>query len=129
MTSIENLNKKLGIILLIWSVASIIVGVALFFFSFVPLLQGIGLESMLWGLINLVLAFKLLKQKEHTLEKTKRELFLSIGLDFIYPIIGLPLIFLGQDAYLVGNGYGIILQGAFLLVLDLTYLRRFRLIS
>jgi len=129
LTSIENLNKKLGIILLIWSVASIIVGVALFFFSFVPLLQGIGLESMLWGLINLVLAFKLLKQKEHTLEKTKRELFLSIGLDFIYPIIGLPLIFLGQDAYLVGNGYGIILQGAFLLVLDLTYLRRFRLIS
>ena len=115
--------------MLIWSVASIIVGIALFFFSFDPLLQGIGLEAMLWGLINLILAFKLLKQKEHTLEKTRRELFVSIGLDFIYPIIGLPLIFLGQDAYLVGNGYGIILQGAFLLILDLAYLRRFNQFS
>lgn len=129
MTSIENLNKKLGNTLLIWSVVSIIVGIALYFFSFVPLLQGIGFEAMLWGLINLVIAFKLLKRKEHALEKIRRELFVSIGLDFIYPIIGLPLIFLGQDAYLVGNGYGIILQGVFLLVLDLAYLRRFNQLS
>lgn len=129
MTSIENLNKKLGNTLLIWSVASIIVGIALYFFSFVSLLQGIGFEAMLWGLINLLIAFKLLKRKEHVLEKIRRELSVSIGLDFIYPIIGLPLIFLGQDAYLVGNGYGIIIQGAFLLVLDLAYLRRFKQFS
>jgi hypothetical protein len=84
---------------------------------------------MLWGLINLIIAFKLLKRKEHTLEKIRRELFISIGMDFIYPIIGLPLIFLGYDEYLVGNGYGIIIQGAFLLVLDLSYLRRFKQLS
>jgi hypothetical protein len=114
---------------LIWSTASIIAGIALYFFSFVPLIQGIGFQSMLWGLINLIIALKLLQRKEHVLEKIRRELFASIGLDFIYPIIGLPLIFLGQDAYLVGNGYGIIIQGAFLLVLDLTFLRRFKQLS
>jgi hypothetical protein len=129
LTSIENLNKTLGNSLLIWSTVSIIAGVALYFFSFVLLLQGIGLEAMLWGLINLVIAFKILKRKEHVLEKIKRELSISIGLDFIYPIIGLPLILLGQDAYLVGNGYGIIIQGAFLLILDLAYLRRFNQFS
>ena len=129
MISIENLNKKLGNTLLIWSITSIIVGIALYFFSFLPLLQGIGLEAMLWGLINLLISFKLLKRKEHTLENIRRELYTSIALDFIYPIIGLPLIFFGQDAYLVGNGYGIIIQGAFLFTLDLAYLRRFKQLS
>ncbi|MFW9982990.1 MAG: DUF6992 family protein [Candidatus Thorarchaeota archaeon] len=129
MTSLEHLNKKLGKILVIWSTGSIVVGILLYFLSYVPLLQGIGLQSMLWGLINLVLAVKLLKQEEHTQEKTKRELSISLGLDIIYPIIGLPLIFLGPDAYLVGNGYGIIIQGAFLLALDLAFHRRFKQLS
>ncbi|MFW9863659.1 MAG: DUF6992 family protein [Candidatus Thorarchaeota archaeon] len=129
MTSIEKLNETLGRILLIWSISSVIFGIALYFFSFNPLVQGIGLQAMLWGFINLALAFILLKRKEHTLEKTRRELSASLALDFIYPIIGLPLILLGQDAYLVGNGYGIIIQGAFLLVLDLSFFRRFRQLS
>ena len=129
MTSIEQLNETLGRILLIWSVSCTIVGIALYFFSFNPLIQGIGLQAMLWGFINLALAFMLIKRKEHTLEKTRRELSLSLALDVIYPIIGLPLILLGQDAYLVGNGYGIIIQGAFLLMLDLSYFRRFRQLS
>ncbi|MFW9927549.1 MAG: DUF6992 family protein, partial [Candidatus Thorarchaeota archaeon] len=81
MTSLEHLNKKLGKILVIWSTGSIVVGILLYFLSYVPLLQGIGLQSMLWGLINLVLAVKLLKQEEHTQEKTKRELSISLGLD------------------------------------------------
>ena len=84
---------------------------------------------MLWGFINLALALMLLKRKEHTLEKTRRELSVSLALDVIYPIIGLPLILLSQDVYLVGNGYGIIIQGAFLLMLDLSYFRRFRQLS
>ncbi|MFW9926775.1 MAG: DUF6992 family protein [Candidatus Thorarchaeota archaeon] len=129
MTSLEHLNKTLGNILMIWSTGSIVVGTLLFFFSYVPILQGIGLQAMLWGLINLVLAVKLLKQEEHTQEKTRRELSISLGLDLIYPIIGLPLLFLGPDAYLVGNGYGIIIQGAFLLALDLAFLRRFKQLS
>jgi len=126
LTSIEKLNETLGRILSIWSVSCIIVGIALYFFSFNPLIQGIGFQAMLWGFINLALASMLLKRKEHTLEKTRRELSLSLALDVIYPIIGLPLILLGQDAYLVGNGYGILIQGAFLLMLDLSYFRRFR---
>ncbi|MFX0054078.1 MAG: DUF6992 family protein [Promethearchaeota archaeon] len=129
MTSLEKLNETLGRILLIWSIASVVAGIALFFLSFNPLIQGIGLQAMLWGFINLALALTLLKRKEHTLEKTRRELSASLALDFIYPIIGLPLILLGQDAYLVGNGYGIIIQGAFLLVLDLSFFRRFRQLS
>jgi hypothetical protein len=129
LTSIEKLNETLGTILLIWSIASIIVGIALYFLSLIPIIQGIGLQAMLWGFINLVLAFTLLRRKEHTLEKTRRELSVSLALDLIYPIIGLPLIFLGQDPYLVGNGYGIIIQGAFLLVLDLSYFRRFKQLS
>ena len=129
MTSIENLNKKLGNTLLIWSTGSILVGIALYFFSFDPFLVGIGVQAMLWGFINLLIAIKLLRRKEHSLEKIRQELFTSIGLDFIYPIIGLPLIFLGQDVYLIGNGYGIIIQGAFLFILDLSYLRIFKQLS
>ncbi|MFW9846701.1 MAG: DUF6992 family protein, partial [Candidatus Thorarchaeota archaeon] len=113
MTSIEKLNETLGKILLIWSISSVIVGIVLYFFSFISLIQGIGLQAMLWGFINLVLAFTLLRRKEHILEKIRRELSVSLALDIIYPVIGLPLILLGQDAYLVGNGYGIIIQGAF----------------
>jgi hypothetical protein len=129
LTSIEYLNKILGNTLLIWSTASIIVGIILSFLSFELLLQGIGLQAMLWGFINFVLAVKVLRRKEHVPEKIKRELSISLCLDLIYPIIGMPLIFLGQDAYLVGNGYGIIIQGAFLLVLDLAYFRKFGQLS
>ncbi|MFX1484493.1 MAG: hypothetical protein ACFFCP_15045, partial [Promethearchaeota archaeon] len=92
MTSIENLNKILGNTLLIWSTTSIIVGIILSFRYFELLLQGIGLQAMLWGFINLVLAVKILKRKEHVPEKIKRELSISLSLDLIYPIIGLPLI-------------------------------------
>lgn len=129
LTSIEKLNEILGKTLLVWSITSIIVGIVLYFLSFVPLIQGIGFESMLWGFINLVIALKLLRRTEHVLEKIRRELFVSLGLDLIYPVIGLPLILLGQDAYLIGNGYGIIIQGVFLFVLDLSYFRRFKQLS
>jgi hypothetical protein len=80
---------------------------------------------VIWGFINLALAQKIAKRTDHNLEKIRREISISFGMDLIYPIIGLPLVFLGPDAYFVGNGYGILLQGAFLLVLDLAYLRRF----
>lgn len=125
MTSIEKLTERIGNTLLIWSVASIIVGIALYFFSFTPFFQGIGFQAVLWGLIDLVVFFTVLKRKEQALEKIKRELSISIRLEVIYLIIGMALlIFMGQDPYFAGHGYGIIIQGLFLLILDIYYFRR-----
>ena len=130
MTSIENLTKRIGNALSVWSIASIISGIALYFFSFIPLLQGIGFQAILWGGIDLVIIFTVLKRKEHPPEKIKRELNTSIRLEVIYLIIGfLILIIMGQDLYFAGHGIGIIIQGVFLLLLDLYYLTRLKSLS
>jgi len=124
MTSIESLTKRIGNTLLVWSIASIIVGFALYFFSFDPLFQGMGFQAMLWGGIDLVVFFTVLKRRQHDLEKIKQELTISIRLEVIYLIIGLLiLLFMGQDPYFAGHGYGIIIQGLFLIFLDLYYYR------
>jgi hypothetical protein len=130
MPSIERLNELLGKILFVWSISCIIAGLSLHLFSLVLLYQGIGFQFALWGFINLIISITLLRRTDHSLDKIKRELYTSLTLDAIYPIIGLILIiFFGYDAYLLGNGYGIILQGVFLTVLDLSYYRTFRQLS
>jgi hypothetical protein len=124
LTSIEKLTVRIGNTLLIWSIASIIAGIAMYFFSFDPLLQGIGFQAVLWGVIDLVVFFTVLRRREHALAKIRQELTTSIRLEVIYIIIGLLiLIFMGQDPYFAGHGYGIIFQGVFLIGLDLYYYR------
>ncbi|MDO8056730.1 MAG: hypothetical protein Q6361_07710, partial [Candidatus Hermodarchaeota archaeon] len=66
------------------------------------------------------------RSKEQTAVKAARFLRINVYLDILYQVVGVLLIvFLWQDAFLLGNGIGVIIQGAFLFMLDLYFYRRF----
>lgn len=119
------LAEGLGITLLIWSVGSIVVGFGLFIVR-IPILQGIGLMFILWGIIDLLITmFTLKKQKDSPATELAKILLINVGLDVIYQVIGIILVIFGlHDTFVVGSSLGIILQGAFLFFLDLVYYRR-----
>ena len=120
------LARRLGFSLIAWSFSSIVIGAILFLIA-IPVLQGIGLQALLWGLIDVIIAvFGVFRAKEQTAIKAARFLRINVYLDIVYQVVGVLLIvFLWQDAFLLGNGIGIIIQGAFLFVLDLYFYRRF----
>lgn len=120
------LTRRLGFSLIIWSLANIVVGAILLLVP-IGVLQGIGLQALLWGIIDAIIAmFGVFRAKEQTATKAARFLRINVYLDIIYQVIGVLLIvFLWQDAFLLGNGIGIIVQGAFLFVLDLYFYRQF----
>jgi hypothetical protein len=126
----RKLARGLGLLLIAWSLASIVVGVVLLL---VPLsvLQGIGLQALLWGIIDAVIAVVgVFRQQEQSAEKAARFLRINVFLDVGYQLVGVLLIvFLWQNAFLLGNGVGIIIQGAFLFVLDLYFYRRFTVVD
>ncbi|TFG27026.1 hypothetical protein EU527_19025 [Candidatus Thorarchaeota archaeon] len=121
------LSQGLGKTLLIWSISSIIVGLILLTY-FTPIIQGIGFQAILWGIIDAVVAaLTLFKKDNQSIGKMTRILGINVGLDIIYQLIGLfLLLFMWQDAFIVGNGIGVIIQGAFLFVLDLYYYHQFK---
>jgi hypothetical protein len=127
---ITGFSHRLGKKLLLWSISSLIVGVLLYLLS-EPLIQGIGLQAIFWGIIDAVIAlFTLFKQRDEQIEKMAKILRINIGLDIVYQVIGvLLLVFLWEDAFIAGNGIGVIIQGAFLFVLDLYYFLRIRIVS
>jgi hypothetical protein len=124
------LARRLGFSLIAWSLSSIVIGTILFLVAF-PVLQGIGLQALLWGIIDAIIAvFGVFRAKEQTAKKAARFLRINMYLDIVYQLIGVLLIvFLWQDAFLLGNGIGVIIQGAFLFVLDLYFYRRFTTIT
>jgi hypothetical protein len=121
------LARRLGIALIAWSIVSIIVGIVLLL---VPssLIQGIGLQALLWGVIDALIALVgVLRNKEMSADKAARFLRINVFLDVGYMVVGvLLMVFLWMDAFILGNGIGIIIQGAFLFVLDLYFYRRFQ---
>ncbi|MBN2231183.1 MAG: hypothetical protein JW779_16480 [Candidatus Thorarchaeota archaeon] len=120
--------RRLGMTLIVWSTLSIIIGVLLLFLP-TAFFQGIGLQGILWGIIDLIIALVgVLRNKEESPEKMARILLINVALDGIYQFVGLLLIvFFLADAFIVGNGLGVIIQGAFLFILDFYYYRRFKM--
>ena len=110
-----------------WSVASFISGILLYLTA-IPRLQGIGVQAVLWGIIDAVIAlFTLYRQRDEAPEKLARILLINVGLDVIYQVVGIILIVsMWLDPFAVGNGVGIIIQGAFLFILDLYYYARMK---
>ncbi len=127
MDAKDILKRNLARTLMVWSVASIIIGVIL---SFVPdlFIQGIGLQAILWGIIDSVIALVGFRRKQdQPIDKIAKVLLVNVILDIGYQLVGLLLfIFVWQDPYIVGNGVGVIIQGAFLFVLDFYYYLRFK---
>jgi hypothetical protein len=122
----KKLARRLGVALIAWSLASIIIGIVLLLVP-ISVLQGIGLQALLWGFIDVLIAVVgVLRNKEMPGDKAARFLRINVFLDIGYVAVGILLIvFLWVDSFILGNGVGIIIQGAFLFMLDLFFYRKF----
>ncbi|MEP6619247.1 MAG: hypothetical protein ABJE47_08030 [bacterium] len=118
--------------LLAWSATSVLMGTVILAWLRIGnrrslLLQHFGLQTVGWGMVDATLVAKRL---QHTLPRDlsaatrlDRLLWLNIGLDVGYILVGLTLLVagwrLGRKLGVIGAGLGIVVQGAALALLDL----------
>jgi hypothetical protein len=126
----KKLARRLGVALIAWSLVSIIISILLLLVP-ISVLQGIGLQALLWGFIDVLIAVVgVLRNKEMPAGKAARFLRINWFLDIGYMVVGVLLIvFLWVDPFIFGNGLGIIIQGAFLFMLDLFFYRKFMVLD
>lgn len=118
--------------LVVWGGASLLVGTALLGLMRArrhrsALLDHFGIQTMAWGAVELVLAVTGLQRLELRdlagATRLDRFLWLNIGLDVGYVMVGITLLVLGwrvtRRMGLVGAGMAVIVQGAALALLDL----------
>lgn len=101
--------------------------------------RGFGLQALAWGAADAAVAllgFRTAARKERLLMtweqvhqewvKLRRILWVNTLLDVLYIAGGGTLIGLRgeENIFLAGTGWGIVMQGAFLLCLDIFHLRR-----
>ncbi|MDZ7702966.1 MAG: hypothetical protein U5L04_00600 [Trueperaceae bacterium] len=125
------LEATIGRQLAVWSALSLIAGVLLW--SVGDFWRGFALQALVWGGIDMAIAVfgqRSLRRKRrqdpvatarHAGEPKvlRRLLWINAGLDVLYVTAGvLVLVFLGDDAFARGNGWGVIVQGGFLLGFD-----------
>jgi hypothetical protein len=118
--------------LVVWGAASLLVGSILLALLRLrrhqsPLLYHVALQTALWGAIDLVLALLGLRRLELRdlagATRLDRFLWLNVGLDAGYVMVGLTLLVVGwrapQRPGLVGAGLAVMTQGSALAILDL----------
>ena len=118
--------------LIVWAGASLLVGAALLGLLRIrghrsALLDHFGIQTAAWGSLELALALKRFFQLErHDLAgatRLDRILWLNIGLDVGYVLVGIALLVLGwrlaRRMGLVGAGLAVIVQGLALALLNL----------
>lgn len=118
--------------LLVWGAASVLTGSALLAWLFAgsrrsKLLEQFAVQTAGWGVVEIVLAgmarTALAPRDFAGATRLDRLLWLNIGLDAGYILVGLALVttgwYLGRRLGLLGAGTGIIVQGGALAVLDL----------
>lgn len=128
------LQQRLSRQLLVWSALSVVVGTPLLLSA--PFWRGVGLQGLVWGAIDAAIAgFGLwslrwkrarpdadapavLAKETRTL---RRLLLVNAGLDVLYIVGGTVVLTQFTTAFARGNGVGIIVQGAFLLLFDTFY--------
>jgi hypothetical protein len=123
--------------LLIWGMSSILAGTALLAWLRVgarrsALLEHFAIQTAAWGAVDLALAAvargTLAPRDVAAATRLDRFLWLNIGLDVGYVLVGLALLTvgwrLGRRLGLVGAGLGVVVQGSALLVLDLVLAAR-----
>jgi hypothetical protein len=120
------LKKRIGVPLVIWGLINTLAGIFYLFCSS-ELLKGILLQAFFWGFIDGILgAVILLRKKAFHLAKIKRIFLVNVYLDVIYVVIGVLLIAFSKNAFLMGNGIGVSIQGFFLFVVDLIHHRNIK---
>ena len=118
----------------IWGGASVLCGLALLGIargsgSSSPLLKHFGIQTFAWGVVNVLIAIVFTRQVHMRdlagATSLDRFLWLNIGLDAGYVMVGISLILcglkLGRKLGLAGAGLGIVTQGFALCMLDLIF--------
>ncbi|MBL06686.1 MAG: hypothetical protein CL773_02315 [Chloroflexi bacterium] len=125
---ISFLHRQLAIILTSWGLTSIVMGVTLLFFD-VEFLRSLSIQFLIWGAVNFLLGiFPLIRNSVPNRKRLYKILLINSFLDVIYLIVGILLVlqifFQGESA--VGHGFGVVVQGLFLLVFDTYYGLKFK---
>jgi hypothetical protein len=121
----------LSLQLLVWGAGSIILG-TLFLVTGGPFLRGIGLQALIWGVVDACLAgfgarraWKRSREAPDEYRTTRdalrlvRILRINTALDVVYIAVGITVAVLFRaNPFGLGNGVGVIIQGAFLLGFD-----------
>ncbi|TXT67361.1 MAG: conserved membrane protein of unknown function [Promethearchaeota archaeon] len=116
-----NLKTRISTPLLIWGGINMTISIY-YLFSTSELIKGILLQAFFWGLIDFLLGIIVLfRKKEFVLEKIKKVFLVNTYLDIGYMIVGILLVLLGGSLFLKGNGFGVIIQGGFLFIIDLVH--------
>ena len=122
-TLLSLLQRQLSVILTSWGLTSIVMGVTLFFFQ-VDFLRSMSYQFLIWGLINFILGIiPLIRNSVPNRSKLYKILLVNSLLDIIYILVSLLLIFqiLFEGESSVGHGFGVLIQGLFLLFFDTYY--------
>jgi esterase/lipase len=122
--------------LLLWAALSIAAG-AVMLLSGDAFWRGFGLQAVAWGVIDAAIALfgRRSSQRRRAASppnaetqarearNLRRLLWINAGLDVLYVTGGLLLVYtLGRDnPFAAGNGWGVVLQGAFLFLFDLLH--------
>jgi hypothetical protein len=117
-----------------WSATSVVVGTSLYAVLTVRgiasvLLRQFAIQTVAWGLVNLVVAatgmLRLVERDLASATRLDRLLWLSLGLDAGVVLLGATLATTGwalsRRLGIVGAGIGVLVQGAGLLALDLRF--------
>jgi len=120
--------------LALWAAASLLTGTALIALVHIgrprsSLLKHFGIQTGVWGAVELLAALLLLRSLAYRdlagATRLDRMLWMNIGLDMGYVLVGITLVVIGWRAVrrlgLVGAGIAIVLQGAALAVMDLLF--------
>lgn len=124
--------------LIVWALASVVAGTALLLLGD-AFWRGVGAQALVWGAIDGAIGLGGLRGAARdrrkgrgdpaapaaAARKLRRLLYLNGGLDVLYVAGGLALAgpFSGGDPFTIGSGWGIVVQGGFLLVFDLVHAR------
>lgn len=131
------LQTRISRQLLVWSALSIVVGTALLFAA--PFWRGVGVQALVWGVIDAAIAGFGLLTLQRKLKRPdanhpdvlsrearnlRRLLLINAGLDVLYIVAGVVVLYTFTTEFARGNGVGIIVQGGFLLLFDTFYAYR-----
>lgn len=137
---IWSFGELVGRRLLVWAGLSVAAGIALLALTADPWWHGIGVEAVAWGAIDAAIAAAGLVSARRgrsraagdpeaagrEARKLRRLLLVNAGLDVGYIVAGLAVAgpVANGDPFVAGNGWGVVIQGAFLLGFDAWHARR-----
>jgi hypothetical protein len=131
------IGRQLGL----WSLASVAVGTGLLWMAEAEGWRAFGWQALLWGAIDGVIALvgaRALRGQRRRGEvgdparvaperrRLRRLLVMNAGLDVGYVLVGIALLIFWRTEAGAGHGWGVVVQGGFLLVFDAWHAWRLR---